>query len=272
MTAPQIGWVDGQGAPLDHASLMAALSVAQVVLLGERHDRADHHRWQLHVAAGLAAHRPLVMGFEMFPARLDPVLSEWIAGHLSEAEFLSRTDWLSVWGHPAELYLPLFRFCREMGVPMVGLNVARDLVRVVGAEGWDAVPEPDREELTSARPSPARYRQFIFDLTGGAHADREATSADDPAFDRFVRAQEVWDRAFATRIAAAGARPGAPLVVGIIGMGHLQFGGGVPWQLADLGLSGCRVLIPADAVDPPCAGAADAVFLLPPEPVEGSAT
>ncbi|HDR29464.1 ChaN family lipoprotein, partial [Rhodovulum sp.] len=79
----------------------------------------------------------------------------------------------------------------------------------------------------------------------------------------FVRAQEVWDRAFATRIRAVAAGPDAPLMIGIIGMGHLLWGGGVPWQLADLGMTNVRVAIPQDADDPPlAAGAADAVFVL----------
>jgi len=43
------------------------------------HDRADHHRGQLHVDAALAARRPLVMGAEMCPARLDPLLARWSA-------------------------------------------------------------------------------------------------------------------------------------------------------------------------------------------------
>ena len=262
MTAMAGHWTDGAGAPLPAPALFAGLAGMQAVLLGERHDRADHHRWQLHVAAGLAAHRPLVMGFEMFPARLDPVLAEWVAGGLSEEDFLTRAEWGTVWGHPAELYMPIFRFCRDMAVPMVGLNVARDLVRAVGAGGWDSVPEAQREGLTAPKPSPMPYRRFIFGLTGGGRPDRKATSPEDPAFDRFVRAQEVWDRAFATRIARAAARPGNPLVVGIIGMGHLQHGGGVPWQLADLGLNRVRALIPADAGDLPGPGAADAVFHL----------
>lgn len=261
-------WTDGAGALLPAQTLFAELAGMQAVLLGERHDRADHHRWQLHVAAGLAAYRPLVMGFEMFPARLDPVLAEWVAGGLSETDFLTRAEWGTVWGHPAELYLPIFRFCRDMALPMVGLNVARDLVRAVGAGGWDSVPEAQREGLTAPKPSPVPYRRFIFGLTGGGRPDRKAVSAEDPAFDRFVCAQEVWDRAFATRIAHAAARPGNPLVVGIIGMGHLQYGGGVPWQLADLGLTGVRTLIPADAADLPGPGAADAVFHLQPALME----
>lgn len=257
-------WTDASGQPLAHAALMADLAAAQVVILGEQHDRADHHRWQLHVAAGLRAHRPIVMGFEMFPARLTPVLAEWVAGDLSEADFLDRTDWQNVWGFAPELYLPLFRFCRDMRVPMIGLNVERALVRAVGAGGWDAVAQDARDGLAPARPSPLPYRQSLFDLTGGARPDRAAQSADDPAFDRFVRAQEVWDRAFATHIAAIAAQPEAPLVVGIIGAGHVLFGGGVQWQLADLGIARTRALIPIDADAPlPPPGAADAVFRLP---------
>lgn len=257
------GWTTDRG-PIAWPDLMADLARAPAVLLGERHDRADMHRWQLHVAAGLAAHRPIVLGFEMFPARLDPVLADWVASRIdTEEAFLARTDWPAVWGFAADLYLPLFRFCREAGVPMVGLNVRRDLVRAVGAGGWPAVPVADREGLDPARPSPPAYRRFIFELTGGAQPDRAAQSPEDPAFDRFLRAQEVWDRAFATHIARAAQRPDQPLVVGIIGMGHLQCGGGVSWQLADLGLPGARVLIPHDPGNRPAPGAADAAYELP---------
>lgn len=252
------------GEPVAHAALMADLARADVVLLGERHDRPAHHRWQMHVAAGLAAHREIVMGFEMFPARLDPVLAEWVAGDMSEAEFHDRAEWKTVWGFPIEIYMPIFRFCRDMGVAMVGLNCRRDLVREVGAGGWEAVPEDAREGLTPARPSSPAYRRFIFELTGGGTPARKSASPGDPAFDRFVRAQEVWDRSFATRIHQASQGAGKPLVIGVIGMGHLQWGGGVPWQLGDFGLNDSRVLIPQSADEPVlAAGAADAVFRLP---------
>lgn len=260
-------WRDGGGAVLGHAEVIARMAAAPVVLLGERHDRADHHRWQAHVVAGLAARRPVVVGCEMFPASADPVLARWIAGGLEEEAFLDEVGWKECWGFPPDLYLPIFRLCRDLAIPLLGLNVPRALVRAVGAGGWDSVAEADRHGLTPARPSPLPYRRFIFDLTGGARPDRAAQSAEDPAFDRFLRAQEVWDRAFATHIRRAAARPGAPLVIGIIGMGHLQHGGGVSWQLADLGLPGARVLIPQDADAAPLpGGAADAAFVLRPLP------
>ncbi len=265
MSAPQSPWyLPAEGRSVSHAELVKSLVDAETVLLGERHDRAAHHRWQLHVAAGLAAHRPIVMGFEMFPARLDPVLHDWVQGGLDEESFLTRAEWPKVWGFSPELYLPIFRFCREMRIPMVGLNCRRDLVREVGAGGWESVPEDAREGLSPARPSSPEYRRFIFELTVGGAPGRKVTSPDDPGFDRFVRAQEVWDRAFATRISTAAHRPEKPLVIGIIGMGHLQWGGGVPWQLADFGIHKTRVLIPITPdQEMPASGTADAIFRLP---------
>jgi hypothetical protein len=65
-----------------------------VVLLGELHDRAEHHRWQLQTLAMLHVLRAeLVLGFEMFPRRVQPVLDRWVAGELSEADFLQQSDW-----------------------------------------------------------------------------------------------------------------------------------------------------------------------------------
>lgn len=256
-------WQGGDLEALSHPEVVDRAARARVVLLGERHDRADHHRWQLHMAAALAGRRPVALGFEMFPARVDPVLAEWVAGGLSEDDFLARVDWAGCWGFAPELYLPLFRFCREMGVPMFGLNVRRDLVRAVGAAGWDGVAEDLKEGLTRPAPSPAAYRRFIFDLTGGARPNREAQSPDDPAFDRFVAAQEVWDRAFAERLARMLASEPVRLAIGIMGMGHVQFGGGVPWQLRDLGIGETVTLIPADAGEIPGPAAADAILRLP---------
>ena len=231
-----------------HQDLLARMARQRVVLLGETHDRFDIHRWQLHVAAGLLALRGnIVLGFEMFPRRVQPVLDAWAAGQLDTETFLAQSDWDVVWRFDPDLYLPLFQFCRQFGVPMRALNCYRSLVTRVGKEGWDAVPVDERDGLTPARPASPEYRRYLFDITGGGRAGREVTDPQDPAFNRFVRAQQTWDRAFACNIAAALAAPDAPLVIGIIGRGHLEYRHGTPFQLADLGVSDVSVLLPSDA-------------------------
>lgn len=271
-------WRDpSTGALLDQRELMARLATKQAVLLGETHDVAEIHRWQAHVVAWLHLLQPrLAVGFEMFPRRVQPVLDAWVAGGLSTAAFIAESEWDRVWGFPPEIYLPIFHYCRQNGVPMLALNCHRPLVTRVGKEGWEAIPEAERDGLTPAAPATPAYRRYLFGLTGRGRIPGPGGAVqdpDDPAYDRFVRAQQTWDRAFACNIARALEAGVAETVVGIIGSGHLEYGHGTPYQLADLGVTDVAVLLPnqKDALTvEPDRRLADAVFRLDtPEPPAG---
>jgi uncharacterized iron-regulated protein len=257
-------------APIAQPTLLRELAGKRVVLLGEHHDDVDHHRWQLHVVAALHAQQPnLVIGMEMLPRRVQPVLDQWVAGQLTEAELLTRTDWARVWGFEPNMYLPILHFARLNRIPVVALNVDRALVSEIGSKGLAAVPVERREGVSS----PAAAREAYRDRLRQVFQEHGSAAGNQAAFDRFVDAQLFWDRAFAEALAEAAKRPGAPLVVGIMGSGHLAHGDGVPHQLADLGLPGSAVLLPVVS-DTPCRdlppGIARAVFALAPAP--GSAT
>jgi uncharacterized iron-regulated protein len=263
---PPATWIDpSDGRRIDEADLMHEMATRQVVLLGENHDVAEIHRWQLHVATILRFIRKNVaVGFEMFPRRVQPVLDEWVAGGLTTTQFLEKADWKNVWGYDPQLYLPLFHFCRQHRVPMLALNCYRALVTRVGKEGWDAIPENERDGLTPSAEATVAYREYLF----GLDLNRSPTapvSAMDPTLDRFIRAQQTWNRAFACNIARALKQPDPPLVIGIIGRGHLEYGHGTPYQLRDLGIMAPAVLLPSiparhSAVD--IRGMADAIFAL----------
>jgi uncharacterized iron-regulated protein len=260
----------------DAAALLAESARRDVVLLGESHDDADHHRWQLHTLAALHALRPrMVIGFEAFPRRVQPVLDRWVAGELSEKELLAQSDWDKVWNFPASLYLPLFHFARINRVPMRALNVERKLTQAIAREGWDAVPEANKEGVSRPAPAGAEYRAQLFEVFQQHRREEKIAAArsDDREFLNFVDSQLTWDRAMAERLAGAlrEARGEAPLVVGILGAGHLRHGYGVPRQLRDLGVARVASLLPVDASSD-CAelraGLADAVFAIPELPGE----
>jgi uncharacterized iron-regulated protein len=116
--------------------LFRDLAAGGVVLVGEAHDRPEHHLWQSEVAAGLLARRAdLVIGVEMLPRRAQRALDRWVAGETSEAEFLAESDWRRVWGFDFALYRPIFELARLNRLRMVALNVDRALVRDVRARG-----------------------------------------------------------------------------------------------------------------------------------------
>jgi uncharacterized iron-regulated protein len=248
--------------------VIADMARREVVLLGERHQQAEHHRWQLQTLAALHAARPdLVIGFEAFPRRVQPVLDRWVAGELRATEFLKEADWKTVWGYPPELYLPLFHFARMNRIPMIALNVERALTRAVAAKGWDAIPPEQREGLSQPLAPAAAYREYLLGVFR-RHAQGAGAEANDRAFGYFVEAQATWDRAMAEALAQrlrGRARP--PLVVGIAGAGHVRFGHGIAHQLRDLGVERVGILLPLEAqraCEKLGPGLADAVFVLPP--------
>lgn len=240
----------------------------RIVLLGERHDWPDHHRWQLHVLAALAATgRPLVLGFEAFPRPVQPVLDAWSRGEIETAALLARADWTRIWGGDPDLYLPLLHFARMHRVPIVALNVPRSLVRTVSRGGWASVPAAQRLGLAAPAPAGPAQRARL----AAAYESHRCAPAPPEALDHFVEAHLVWDRAMASALTAATEAHPDALVVGIVGEGHAERPGGIAHQLASVGAPAPLVLLPRD-VTPPCtpvpAGVADVVFGVMPLPSE----
>jgi uncharacterized iron-regulated protein len=257
--------------------LLTSMAERRIVLLGESHTNVEHHLWQLHTLAGLHAHRSrLVVGFEMFPRAVQPALDAWSKGRHTEADFLEASRWREVWGYGPELYLPLFHFVRQNRLPMIALNVDRELVSHVGQKGWSAVPEDAREGISDPAPASDAYRQSLAkvyaakqkqgvknpsphgggDGPQGDEADEEPDlveileSAD---FVHFVEAQLTWDRAMAEALFKASRENPEALVVGVLGRG--------------LGEDSVAILLPVEtgsaceALEP---NVADAVFVMAP--------
>jgi len=259
------GWFDPQSQQQTTAApLLDRALDAPIVLLGEHHDNPQHHLFQLQTLAQLHARHPhMVIGFEMFPRSVQPILDQWVAGDFDESGFLTAVDWDGVWGIAADYYMPLFQFARLNHIPMLALNVERSLVRHVARQGWDSLSDNQKNGLKKPYPAPTAYRESLkhaFQHHGG--------DADDPEnkekFDNFVAAQLTWDGAMAQALHARLKTTPNALIVAIVGSGHLTYGHGIPHQLAQAGVSS-KSLIPysydADcpSLDPTLA---DGVFLI----------
>lgn len=260
---------------IDEARIVADMAQRDVVLLGEHHDEYDHHLWQLQTLAALSVARPeMVIGFEAFPRRVQPVLDRWIAGELDTARFLREVEWEKVWNLPSDLYMPLLNFARIKRIPVIALNVEKSLTEAIGAKGWDAIDAKQREGVSRAAPPSAAYEEHLFAVFkehGPARNSKTPIEKSDRRFRNFVEAQSTWDRAMAEALAgrAKAQGPARPLVVGIMGAGHVRGGHGVVHQLRDVGITKVGTLLPLDAATE-CgdirSAMSDAVYVLPPAP------
>ncbi len=284
-------WLDpATGAALAPRALFDDLAATRVVLLGEVHDNRAHHRWQHYMLSVLHSRNTnMIIGLEMLPRRVQPTLDAWSAGKLSESEFLEQSEWHDLWGYDADLYLPLLHFARLNRVPMIALNIDRELVAKVGRQGWQSLDQEQRMGLSDPALASEAYLLSLARLYAYKQKFLHQDSAEDLAeidldadidasiddvlqleeFTHFVDAQLTWDRAMAEAIASALADDKNAMVVGIIGRGHLEHDWGVPRQLADLGIEEVVVLLPVDA-DDDCdslpVDLARAVFVLDAEP------
>jgi uncharacterized iron-regulated protein len=141
--------------------LSARAAHLEAVLLGEVHTSAADHAWQLRTLQTLAGGRRLSLGLEMIPATRQPILDRYSAGRLDEASFLKEVGWQEVWGHDPELYLPLLRWARAQGIPLLALNAEPALVRRVRQEGLTAIPPGERLILASPAAASQAYRQRL---------------------------------------------------------------------------------------------------------------
>ena len=252
------GWINAEGRPAAAAAVLRRAATAPVVVLGETHESAEDHRWQIQTLAGLyALNQRLAIGMEAFPRRLQPILDRWSAGELDEGTFLKLTQWDKVWGYDAGYYLPIMHFARMNRLPLIALNVERSLVSRVARQGWVAVPADEREGVGDPAPVTEGYLRRLEEVAAGHGGQRGS-----PDFQRFVAAQSLWDRAMAEAAAAQHRRDGRT-VVAIMGRGHAEYRDGVIRQLDDLGLGDSVVLLPWAPGRPcnqPGALAADALF------------
>ena len=254
---PQTGqWLNpATGQPLKSDGLIRSLAVKRVVLLGETHNDRDHHRWQLHTLSALYGQQPhMVLGFEAFPRRAQPFLDRWVDGKLTEREFIEQTNWQDYWSFDFSLYRPLFHFARLNRIPMFALNVDRELVRTVGEKGWDGLGRRQRGDIKKPAAPSLPYFHYLAAVYSKHRPEKEEKTAspaahyqrykDDTRFQHFVEAQTVWDRAMAQALDGAIGFDDRMLVVGIVGRGHLEYGFGIPHQLADLGITDVASLLP----------------------------
>ncbi|MEQ5802414.1 ChaN family lipoprotein [Halomonas sp. H10-9-1] len=254
---PAPGQWQHDGQPIAGDTLMRELATGRVVLLGEQHERLAHHRWQLHTLAALHGHQPnLAIGLEMLPREAQPALDDWVAGELDEATFLESSGWYDAWGYDPELYLPILHFARMHRIPLVALNITPELRQRLVTEGWEAVPATERHGLTAPAPAAPEYRTLLTEIYAAHPGDTAAPGG----LERFIDAQLVWDRAMAEGLAQAA--ESAPLVVGLMGEGHVRHGHGVPHQLATLGVTETHTALawPRERGCPAPTEIADALF------------
>ncbi|WP_462321627.1 ChaN family lipoprotein [Halochromatium sp.] len=241
--------------------LIEALADDRVVFIGESHDRYEDHLSQLAIIQGLHERgNPVAIGMEFFQQPFQDKLDAYVAGKLSEESLLRETEYFERWRFDYRLYRPILRFAREQGIPLIALNLPREITDQVGDGGIASLGPEDAAQIPSEidRGS-AEYRAHLQQVFA-MHPKPE-----DASFEHFLEVQLLWDEGMAERAARwLRANPQSQLIV-LAGAGHVEYGRGIPSRVKR------RLDVPMSIVmngqqrplDPEMAD-----FLLYPQPVE----
>jgi uncharacterized iron-regulated protein len=224
--------------------IVPALVRSRVVVVGESHDRYDHHLSQLAVIQALHERGlPLAVGMEFFQQPYQGALDDYVAGRIEERELLTRTEYYDRWRFDYRLYRPILRYARENGIPLVALNVPAELTSKVGKVGLQALSPDERATLPAdIDRSDERYHERLRAVFS-QHPGSEAGT-----FERWLDVQLVWDEGMAERAARyLGENPGRTLVV-LAGSGHVAYRSGIPNRIARRAGVPVSVVLPVDAV------------------------
>ena len=208
MAAGVLLWDVAKSAERTPAQAVAAMPPGAMVLVGEQHDVEAHHQVQREIIAAIKmSGRPTAVGLEMFERRNQQILDAWVAGTLTEESmamaFAENWD-----GRLWPQYRPIFAYCRQQKIPMVGLNVPREITRQVARQGFGSLSAEQRGTLPLvACVIDPEYEDALRGLLGPHGMDQNT-------FTRFCEAQLVWDTAMAhNALEYLKTNPGATIAV-----------------------------------------------------------
>ena len=255
------------GQRLTPDEILKAFGEGDIFVVGERHADPVSVASHLHVLGLVqASGRSMTIGVEWLPESAAPAIAEYLECKISESEFLETSGWNTVWGFPFSVYAPIFHWAREHQVIIRGLNAPPGLARRLGREGLDGISEDDRASLTSLDSADAGHKAYFARRMaevaaahgggghGGHHGGSGAWEVGSPLLERYYLAQLLRDEHMAR--SAAGLWTAGEVVVVLAGLGHVEYGLGIPMRLQDLG---ARILVvePLQGGGPHCGGPAD---------------
>lgn len=210
------------------ASITSKLAKHRTVFVGEIHTAYSDHLNQLAVIKNLHQQwkKNSSIGLEMVQQPYQCYLDNYIAGKITERDMLLGIEWYERWAYDYRLYRPIFEYARKNQIPLVALNIPKELTRRITKVGIKGLSAMERQQL------PAKIdrsdKAYIKRITS-VFAQHSSTKS--KGVGKFLDAQLAWDEGMAYSAAKfLKSYPKKRMVI-LAGGGHIIKGEGIPNRL-----------------------------------------
>lgn len=242
------------GFTLPQQQIVTQLQTANVVYLGETHDREWDHQQQLAIIQALSKHNSkLAIGMEMFQRPTQPILDRYLAGNITAAELRQQSEFDKRWGFKWEYYAPILEFAKAQRLPLIALNTPTEITRKASKQGLESLTKAELQYIPPIAEIDRTNIEYRGMISASYQQHAGIVSIASRSFDRFYTAQLLWDETMAERVANfAKQNPDRQTIV-LAGSSHIIYGYGIPdrvqRRLASSKFSQKTVLLSHD-VDP----------------------
>ena len=204
--------------------LLDEIVQSKIVFVGESHTEFSSHLNQLKIIKAMyKKDKNLAIAMEMFQKPYQKYLDAFIAGKISEKEMIAKTEYFKRWKYDYELYRPIILFAKEKKIPLVAINIDREITKKVVSEGMDALSKKQRAQVpTSIDFDNSEYKKQLKAIYGMHHSGRFKN------FDEFYHAQLMWDESMAKNTTDYMKKHPKRNMVVLAGNGHVMHGHGIP--------------------------------------------
>ncbi|MBK9322562.1 MAG: ChaN family lipoprotein [Bdellovibrionaceae bacterium] len=108
--------------PSTRENLFRRLQSSRLILMGDFHALQQSQKTHLRVLKNFKSSKSMILCLECFEADDQVQIEKFMAGKISEREFLKSIEWAKKWGFPWDHFRPLIRWAQTHKVPVYGIN------------------------------------------------------------------------------------------------------------------------------------------------------
>jgi len=198
-------------------NLLSAAERSDLILIGEVHDSKVHHDIQLAVIRSLWTKKvPLSIGVEMIQSDSQKQLDDWTLGRISEKDF--EAVFAANWSQDWRLYRDIFMFARENQIPMVAINLPKDIVKKVSREGYQSLSAEEKKNLPEGTSCDLKNPHTEFLRQSFKDVFKHVTN--NKVFDYFCEAQTLRNSGMAMTITRYAKKHPERKIIALAGIWH----------------------------------------------------
>ncbi len=220
----------------------------KVIYIGESHTNYAHHINQLEIIKSLHKRGNIVaIGMEMFQRDFQSAIDDYLAGKIDKKSFLKRSQYFTRWKYNYNLYSPIIEYAKDNSIPIIALNIRKEVIKKVTKGGIYSLSKEDREALPKKLDfTNISYREYLknffnSDIHSNAMGDENSTEKPDSNF--VYQSQIVWDEIMAEGVVEYIESNSVDNFIVIAGNGHLKDSYGIPDRVKrELNISSALIL------------------------------